>query len=55
MIENNGNEYTLRVNKEDSVKASAMLMSRYALIDFGIADPPVESVIDKIYAEGITV
>ncbi|MNN32239.1 Daunorubicin/doxorubicin resistance ATP-binding protein DrrA [compost metagenome] len=55
LIENNGNEYTLRVNKEDSVKASAMLMSRYALIDFGIADPPVESVIDKIYAEGITV
>ncbi|WP_054943819.1 ABC transporter ATP-binding protein [Paenibacillus ihuae] len=55
LIESNGNEYTLRVNKEDAVKASAMLMSRYALIDFGIADPPVESVIDKIYAEGITV
>ncbi|MNN90735.1 hypothetical protein D3C81_2087370 [compost metagenome] len=50
-----GNEYTLRVKKEDAVRASALLMSRYMLIDFGITDPPIESVIDKIYAEGITV
>lgn len=54
LIESNGNEYTLRVQKENAVKASSMLMSRYSLIDFGIADPPVESVIDKVYAEGIT-
>ena len=48
-----GNEYTLRVRKEDSVKVSSALMSHYKLMDFGIGDPPVEAVIDKIYSEGV--
>lgn len=55
LIESNGNEYTLRIKKEDAVKASARLMSMYPLIDFAIADPPVESVIDHLYTEGVTV
>lgn len=54
-MENSGNEYTLRVKKEDAVRASGMLMNRYSLIDFGITDPPIESVIDTIYVEGISV
>lgn len=52
LTENNGNEYTLRVKKEDIVKVSAALMSYYRLIDFGIYDPPIEAVIDKLYTEG---
>ena len=48
-----GNEYTLRVRKEDSVRVSSALMSHYRLMDFGIGDPPVEAVIDKIYSEGV--
>ena len=48
-----GNEYILRVKKSDVVKASTLLMTHYSLIDFNITNPPIEAIIDKIYA-GVT-
>jgi ABC-2 type transport system ATP-binding protein len=50
LTESDGHEYTLRVRKTDSIMASSMLM-RLNLVDFSIADPPIEAVIDKIYSE----
>jgi len=50
LIESDGHEYTLRVQKTDTIAASSMLM-QFNLVDFSIADPPIEAVIDKIYTE----
>ncbi|WP_150275363.1 ABC transporter ATP-binding protein [Paenibacillus tepidiphilus] len=52
LTEIQGNEYTLRVHKQDTVTAGALLMSLYNVLDFSITDPPMEAVIDKIYTEG---
>lgn len=51
LTERQGHEYTLRVKKEDTIAASSALMARYSLVDFSIAEPPIEAVIDRIYAE----
>ncbi|WP_151734158.1 ABC transporter ATP-binding protein [Paenibacillus tengchongensis] len=52
LTERKDNEYMLRVKKQDAVTASGLLMSLYNIVDFSIADPPMEAVIDKIYTEG---
>jgi len=51
LTESDSHEHTLRVKKENVVQVSAMVMSQFNLVDFSIADPPIEAVIDKIYAE----
>ena len=46
------NTVTLRTRKEDAVAVLSALMGRYALASLTVAEPPIEAVIDRIYAEG---
>jgi ABC-2 type transport system ATP-binding protein len=52
LTDNDGNEYILRVKKEDTVKSSSLLMSHFNIVDFNISNPPIEAIIDKIYSQG---
>jgi ABC-2 type transport system ATP-binding protein len=54
IVEQDGQNLTLRVRKEDAVAVTKHFMSNFRLADLSIQDPPIEAVIDRVYREGVT-
>jgi len=53
ILEQNGQNFTLRVEKTQAPACTAMLLNRYIVVDLVVENPPLEAVIDRIYQEGV--
>lgn len=54
IVEQEGQNVTLRVRKEEALPVTRHFMSNFRLADLSIQDPPIEAVIDRVYREGVT-
>lgn len=54
IVEQDGQNVTLRVRKEDTLPVTRHFMINFRLADLSIQDPPIEAVIDRVYREGVT-
>ncbi len=52
ILEQNHQNFTLRVEKTQAPACTAMLLNRYVVVDLVVENPPLEAVIDRIYQEG---
>lgn len=52
VIERNGAKVTLRVAKDEAPRIAARLLSTYPVTDLTIEDPPIEEVIERVFAQG---
>jgi ABC-2 type transport system ATP-binding protein len=50
VIHRDGDHVTLRVPKADASRVTARLLSEVAVADLTIEDPPIEDVIEKVFA-----
>ncbi len=53
IIETGHNKASLRVHREQVPAVTARLLSDLSVVDLSVEDPPLESVIDRIYREGV--
>ncbi len=54
VVEQNGRQCTLRVNRADTAGITARLLNNLLLADLTVEDPPIEAVIDQLYREGLS-
>jgi ABC-2 type transport system ATP-binding protein len=52
LVSIDGEQVTLRVDKDRSAAVAARLLSEHAVTDLTIEDPPVEDVIEQVFAAG---
>ena len=52
VLERDGDRVKLRVPKEDTPRIAALLLSEQQVVDLTIEDPPIEDVIELVFAEG---
>ena len=45
---------SLRVRREDAPAVAARLLAELSIADLSVENPPLESVIDRVYREGVT-
>lgn len=43
--------FSLRVRRQDAARVTSELLSRFAIADLTVEDPPIEDVIDQVFAE----
>lgn len=55
IMEQDEQNVTLRIKKEEIVPVAVHFMSNFKLTDLSIQDPPIEAVIDKVYREGVAI
>jgi ABC-2 type transport system ATP-binding protein len=51
VLEQVGDSFKLRVSKADAPRVTAQLLSDHSVIDLTIEDPPVEDVIERVFAQ----
>ncbi len=49
-VEREGQRVTLRAQKESTPEVTARLLDRYAVADLSVEDPPIEDVIEQVFA-----
>ena len=54
MLEREGDRAKLRVPKADTPRIAARLLAEQEVADLTIEDPPIEDVIELVFAEGAT-
>jgi ABC-2 type transport system ATP-binding protein len=54
VVERDGLHVKLRVPKADTARLTAQLLSELAVSDLTVEDPPIEDVIEKVFAQGQT-
>ncbi len=54
IVSHDGPRVTLRVPKDTAPAVAARLLSAYPVTDVTIADPPIEDVIERVFAQGQT-
>ena len=52
LVSSDGEQVTLRVDKDRSAAVAARLLSEHGVTDLTIEDPPVEDVIEQVFASG---
>ncbi|MGH2670904.1 MAG: ABC transporter, partial [bacterium] len=52
VVVRDGARVTLRVPRDDAPKIAARLLSTYPVTDLTIEDPPIEDVIERVFAQG---
>jgi ABC-2 type transport system ATP-binding protein len=52
VLERDGDRVKLRVPKADTPRIAALLLSEQQVVDLTIEDPPIEDVIELVFAEG---
>jgi len=52
ILEQDQQNFTLRVEKHQAPACTAMLINRFVVVDLVVENPPLEAVIDRIYQEG---
>ena len=52
VLERDGDRVKLRVPKADTPRIAARLLSEQQVVDLTIEDPPIEDVIELVFAEG---
>ncbi len=53
MVERENGEVSLQVRRENAPTVTARLLAELPVTDLSVADPPLESVIDRVYREGV--
>ncbi len=48
-----GGRFTLRVHKEDTARVTERLLADFPVIDLLVEDPPIEEVIERVFAQEI--
>ncbi|HKD74317.1 MAG TPA: AAA family ATPase, partial [Ktedonobacterales bacterium] len=51
VIEQDAGKVSLRVPKAETSRITAQLLSRYPVLDLTIEDPPIEDVIERVFAQ----
>jgi ABC-2 type transport system ATP-binding protein len=54
VIEAEGGKVSLRVRREEAPATTARLLAELPVADLSVEDPPLESVIDRVYRQGVT-
>jgi ABC-2 type transport system ATP-binding protein len=54
VAESQNGKVTLRVRREDAPTVAARLLAELSIADLSVENPPLESVIDRVYREGVT-
>ena len=52
MIHRDGDWVTLRVPKRETSQVAARLLSEQSVVDLTIEEPPIEDVIELVFAQG---
>jgi ABC-type uncharacterized transport system ATPase subunit len=53
VVESDGDKVSLRVHREKVPATTARLLAELPVADLSVEDPPLESVIDRVYREGV--
>ena len=53
MLEAENGKVSLRVHREQIAATTTRLLAELTVADLSVEDPPLESVIDQVYREGI--
>ena len=53
LVDVDGDRASLRVHRRDVPAATARLLAELPVADLSVEDPPLESVIDRVYREGV--
>ncbi len=54
VVSKNGERVTLRVDKADTSRIAARLLNEHLVTDLTIEDPPIEDVIERVFAREVT-
>ncbi len=53
VVEAEDGKVSLRVRREEAPAVTARLLAELPVVDLSVADPPLETVIDRVYREGV--
>jgi len=53
VIENHNGNLTLRVSRQETAAVTAKVLETLSVVDLSVEEPPIETVIDQVYTEGV--